>query len=281
VTRRRWGGAIISGPFDRSTTFRSASAWCASSTCGGLAVDASLSFVSVPEGSCTGTAATPAPLSECWDSPGRLTGVCPVCAGRFRLDADGRLPNHAPAPGAADVKRSLVLAVAALLTIVAVLASSAAAKTPVPSRPEGKGSEPTAGAGLIAGAPFHPRDALALLDISFDQVEIYLFPRRVACSDVLLANPPYLEVTVDTNGSPLIVDHPSPQNGRAFVQADFHPGTGNKYYGIQPGVSITFTRIDTSRRGVWHGQLTIRRQRFKGRLFSYKGTFAARWCGRD
>jgi hypothetical protein len=32
------------------------------------------------------------------DSAGRETGVCPDCVGRFRLGADGLLPNHAPAP---------------------------------------------------------------------------------------------------------------------------------------------------------------------------------------
>ncbi len=177
------------------------------------------------------------------------------------------------------MKRWISLAAVALATVA--LSASAVAKTPLPKRPEGSGSELTGGAGVIAGTPFRARYALALLDISFDQVEIYLFPKPVACRDVVFATPPYIDVTVDTQDAPLLVGRPSLQDGHAFVQANLHPPTGNKYYALQPGVSITFTRIDTSTRGVWHGRLTIRHQRFEGRVFSFKGTFAARWCGRD
>ena len=88
-------------------------------------------------------------------------------------------------------------------------------------------------------------------------------------------------VTVDTNGSPLIVGHPSLQNGQAFVQVDFHPATGSKYFAIQPGASITFTCVDPARNSAWHGSLTVERQHFEGHLFSYNGTFAAVWCGKD
>ena len=163
----------------------------------------------------------------------------------------------------------------------AVLASAASAKTPVPARAAGSGNEPTAGGGVMPGKPFAARDADAVLDISFDQIEIYIFPKRVACSDVLYTKPPYVEVTVDTHGSPLLVGRPSLQNGVAYVQVDFHPATGSKYYAIQPGASITFTHPDPARNGVWHGALTVKRQHFEGHVFSYSGTFAAHWCGKN
>jgi hypothetical protein len=54
--------------------------------------------VSVPEGSCAGTGGVPVAMSKGRDSSGRMTGQCPVCEGRLRLDVDGQLPNHAPAP---------------------------------------------------------------------------------------------------------------------------------------------------------------------------------------
>jgi hypothetical protein len=54
--------------------------------------------MTVPVGSCTGTAVIPTPMSKGRDSHGRMTGICPLCTGRFRLGADGRLPNHAAAP---------------------------------------------------------------------------------------------------------------------------------------------------------------------------------------
>jgi len=43
-----------------------------------------------------------------------------------------------------------------------------------------------------------------------------------------------VQVIVDSNGAPIVVGKPSVQNGQAFVQANFYPATGNKYYAIQP-----------------------------------------------
>jgi hypothetical protein len=169
-----------------------------------------------------------------------------------------------------------------LVAIAAALLSPAAnAKTPVPTKPAGTGSEPTAGGGVMPGKSFSAHYAVALLDISFDQIQIFLFPKRVACSDVAFATTPYVAVTVDTSGAPLLIGRPSLQNGRAFVQVDFHPATGSKYFAIQPGASITFTRVEPARNGVWHGSVTVKRQHFEGHLFSYSGTFAARWCGKN
>jgi len=51
----------------------------------------------VPEGSCPGTGQSSIPGGNERDRAGRLTGVCPVCLGRFRLDVDRMIPNHAPA----------------------------------------------------------------------------------------------------------------------------------------------------------------------------------------
>jgi len=169
-----------------------------------------------------------------------------------------------------------------LLAVAAALLSPAAnAKTPLPAKQEGKGNEPTAGGGVMPGKSFTAHYAVALLDTSFDQIEIYLFPKHVACSDVAFANPPYVVVNVDTHGSPLLIGRPSLQNGQAFVQVDFHPTTGNKYFAIQPGASITFTRVDPAKNGLWHGSVTVKKQKFEGHTFSYSGTFAARWCGKD
>ena len=53
------------------------------------------SGVSVPEGSCIGTGGRPLEGSADFDRKGRMTGVCSVCLGRFRVN-DGLLPHHAP-----------------------------------------------------------------------------------------------------------------------------------------------------------------------------------------
>lgn len=172
-----------------------------------------------------------------------------------------------------------VIAVAVAAT---VLASAVGAKTPLPTKPQGSGNEPTAGGGVMPGAPFTARYALAVLDISFDQIEIFLFPKKVACNDVNFATPPFVDVIVDTQGAPMRIGRPSLQNGHAFVQAEFHPTTtGSKYFAIQLGAVITFTHVDPKHNSLWHGTLAVKRQKFEGHTFSYDGTFAAVWCGKD
>ena len=51
----------------------------------------------VPEGSCPGTGQASLAGGDDRDRAGRVTGVCPICQGRFRLDVDRLIPNHAPA----------------------------------------------------------------------------------------------------------------------------------------------------------------------------------------
>jgi hypothetical protein len=177
------------------------------------------------------------------------------------------------------VHKALVLVVAA--SVVAVAGRVALASTPIPAKAEGTGNEATTGGGVMLGQPFAAKYADAVLDISFDQLQIYIFPKKVACSDVLYIPAPYIEVTVDTARKPIVVGHPSVANGIAYVQVDFHPAKSEKYYAIQPGASITFTRVDPSKNGVWHGKLSVKRQRDEGGVFSYGGTFAAHWCGKD
>jgi NADH:ubiquinone oxidoreductase subunit 3 (subunit A) len=177
--------------------------------------------------------------------------------------------------------RSTGLLIAVALA-AALSAAAANAKTPIPAKAEGSGNEPTAGGGTMAGQSFSPHYAVALLDITFDQVEVYLFAKKVACSDVAFATPPFVDVIVDSQGAPLLVGKPSLQNGHAFTQVEFHPtATKGKYFAIQPGASITFTRADPARNGVWHGKLSVKRQTFEKKVFAYDGTFAATWCGKN
>jgi hypothetical protein len=177
------------------------------------------------------------------------------------------------------MKTARLLAAAALAT--GMLAAAAFASTPIPTSPQGSGSEPTAGGGSMLGQNFTARYAIAQLDIDFNQLQIYVFQKPVACNDVFFAATPYVAVTVDTAAKPIIVGHPALQNGVSFVQVDFHPAQSSKFYSIQPGASITITKVDPSKNGIWHGRLSVKRQRLDGGTFAYSGTFAAHWCGKD
>ncbi len=172
-----------------------------------------------------------------------------------------------------------------LLALVAVAAAllvpTASAKTPIPTKAQGSGNEPTAGGGVMPGKPFAAHYAIVQLDITFDQLEVFLFPKKVACNETAFTLPPYVEATVETQGAPILVDKPSLQNGSAFVQVDFHPARSSKYYAIQPGASITFTHVDPKIGSMWHGSVTVKKQQFEQHTFSYSGSFAALWCGKD
>jgi hypothetical protein len=172
-----------------------------------------------------------------------------------------------------------------LLALVAVAAAllvpTASAKTPIPTKAQGSGNEPTAGGGVMPGKPFAAHYAIVQLDITFDQLEVFLFPKKVACNETAFTLPPYVEATVETQGAPILVGKPSLQNGSAFVQVDFHPAKSSKYYAIQPGASITFTHVDPKIGSMWHGSVTVKKQQFEQHRFSYSGSFAALWCGKD
>jgi hypothetical protein len=170
-----------------------------------------------------------------------------------------------------------LLVVAAPLAAAGLLVGSAAAKTPYPPKAGGSGTEATAGSGTGAGLSFAPRFALATYDGS--NYVFYLTRQPLACSDTVLAKPPYLTVTI-VSGSRLVVGSPTANSGSSkFVQVDFFVSRLH-YYTVQPKVRLVLTRVDPRHAGVWHGSLTVPTTHIEGKTFAFTGTFAARWCGR-
>ena len=170
----------------------------------------------------------------------------------------------------------------ALASAIAVLAVAAAPlKTPYPPPTAGAGKEPTAGSGRASGLSFRPHDALATYDSISGSYVLYLTPKPVACTSAYLAPVPYLTVSIVTAGSRLVVGRPSLQRGsKSFVQVGFYVARTH-YYSVQPGVRLVLTRVDAKRNALWHGRLTVPKTQISGKNYaSFKGTFAARWCGR-
>lgn len=162
------------------------------------------------------------------------------------------------------------------LAAAGLFVAAAAAKTPYPPKAGGSGTEATAGSVTGAGVSFTPKFALATYNGS--NYVLYLTQRPLACSDTVLAKPPYLTVTI-VSGSPLVVGSPTANSGSSsFVQVDFFV-TRLHYYAVQPKVRLVLTRVDPARTGVWHGSLTVPTTHFEGKTFAFTGTFAARWCG--
>lgn len=160
-----------------------------------------------------------------------------------------------------------------------VLVVGAAAKTPLPAKPQGAGREPTAGGGVIGGVPIRPRYAVVEYGVPGGDLYLSLSPKPVGCGLVSSNQAPYLWVIVHTDGAPPRVNKPSLSlsNGRDIVQVNFT--FKDHYVGVTPGVTLVFTRVDPSKKGVWHGRLAVKKVSYEGRAYSYAGTFAARWCG--
>ncbi len=168
--------------------------------------------------------------------------------------------------------RALVLAVAVTLA-------------PYPAQHQGSGREPTRATVVFAGTNFRPHSALVDYEIgasccpatTVGNVNVFVFEHAgVACSKLDAAKSArFFSYTIETDGKRLPVGHPPPT--AFFQQASFNV-LGNTT-GFQPGVSIVFTRIDTSPAGTWHGRIHVPHNSFHGRSYAFNGTFAATWCG--
>jgi hypothetical protein len=176
-------------------------------------------------------------------------------------------------------QRLLFGVLSVIVVAAALFAAGASGRTPLPPKPLGSGTEPTAGGGVFGGKPFRARFAFAQYDSAGADLYLYLFPRRVAaCRPVAYDDAPYVWVIVHTEGSRLRVGTPSASNGRDIVQVNFT--FKDHYVSVTPGVTLVFTRVDPARNSLWHGRLTVKKLTYNGLPYSYAGTFAARWCGK-
>jgi hypothetical protein len=154
-----------------------------------------------------------------------------------------------------------------------------------PPQHQGSGREPTRGSGVFAGTPFVPHTALADYEIGLSccpsktvgNVNVFLFERAgVTCGSLEAARSNrFFSYTLETDGERLPVGRLVPAG--LFQQASFN--IVGLTTGFQPGVSIVFTRIDTSASGVWHGRIRVPRQVFKHKRYGLTASSAARWCG--
>ena len=161
-----------------------------------------------------------------------------VAAGR-QLEQRERMADHRARARTSPLRRRRARRCAAL--------STAAAKTPVPAKAAGSAPSRPRGGGVMPGEPFVARDADAVLDISFDQIEIYIFPKHVACSDVIYAQPPYVVVTSTRTARRCCVGKPVAAERRRVRPGRLPPGEGSKYFAIQPAPRSR-SRTSTPRR---------------------------------
>src|SRR5262249_16573277 len=170
-----------------------------------------------------------------------------------------------------------------MLRLLARLA--AAAVGPYPPQHEGPGKEPLLGGGTFAGTQYAARSALVRYEIGnsccpakkIGQLNVYVFDTPgVTCVRLDSARSRrFFSYTVETNGKAVPVGKRIPNTW--FQQASFN--VVGLTTGFQVDTSIVFTRADTAAHGLWHGRIFVQRQVYKGKTYSWAGTFAAAWCG--
>ena len=174
------------------------------------------------------------------------------------------------------------LAGTATAVLVAAIATAALAGPPPARFPEqraGSGEETTTGGGLFAGSPYRARSAVIRWNGRINSLDLYLFRERIgSCAAFERAvTEPGRVVQIGVARGPVRLRVGSPVR-RALAQfVTQRPAPPPAIVFARP-VRLFFTRIDTARGSVWHGRVAVERRRVDGALYSYEGTFAARWC---
>jgi hypothetical protein len=177
------------------------------------------------------------------------------------------------------VGRTLVV----FLAVLALAGSAVAAQQPpkrFPALRYGVGAEPNWGGGTFAGVRYKPHQAVVAWAMKARTLTLYLLRQKhVGCSSLDHAiTAPGLLVQALITARPLsrVVGHVIPNQTLQFVlHRDGRVAVG----AMKQGVRLVLTRIDSHRGGVWHGRLSVPKKIYAdGKLYGYRGTFAARWC---
>ena len=177
------------------------------------------------------------------------------------------------------VGRALVVCVAVL---VVVGSAAAAGKPPkrFPALHYGIGVEPTWGGGTFAGEAYAPRAAVVAWSRKARTLTLYLLRQKhVTCSglaDAVTAPGVLVQALITARPLAHAIGKPIPNQTLQFVtHREGRVGVG----ALKEGVRLVLTRVDTRPAGVWHGKLSVPKKVYAdGKLYGYRGTFAARWC---
>jgi hypothetical protein len=144
----------------------------------------------------------------------------------------------------------------------------------------GSGSSFNSGSGVVAGDSFAARSAVVAWNKRFDTLTLYLFPSQgVTCATLrrTTARPGHL-IQVYVTGKPRVhVLRPMADPQVAFVTV--FANKPEQISGLKRGGRLTFTRVDSYPGGTWYGAFNVPTRIYgDGKVYGYKGTFAAAWC---
>jgi hypothetical protein len=144
----------------------------------------------------------------------------------------------------------------------------------------GSGSSFNSGSGVVAGDSFAARSSVVAWNRRFNSLTLYLFPSTGATCGTLrrtTARPGHL-IQVYVTGRPRVyVQRPMADPQVAFVTV--FANKPEQISGLKHGGQLTFTRVDSYPGGTWYGAFKVPTRTYgDGKVYGYKGTFAAAWC---
>jgi hypothetical protein len=186
-------------------------------------------------------------------------------------------PSSARQPRTFASVPAIALAVVVLACLLVPVASAAI----FPRERMGIGNERTTGGGIIAGTRFTPRSAVVVWKRKWSSLTLYLLAQKgVTCAKLKHeAGRPGRLIQVSIPSAPRVnVNKPTIAQA-VFIQIPRDPTKPQQASGLKNGPKVTFTRVDTYPGGMWHGRFEVPHLAYgDGRVYAYKGTFAARWC---
>ena len=178
-----------------------------------------------------------------------------------------------------SVRRAVV---AVVVLLVAAVPANAQLEQTFPKLRLGAGNEPNAGGGVVAGDKYVTRNAVIAWNRKFGDLTLYLLWRKsVSCRTLrhTITRPGHL-IQVHVTSEPRVsVGKAIADPQVAFLTIFRNPKVPTRIAGLKHGAQLQFTRVDSYPGGVWHGVFSVPQHYYgDGRLYGYKGTFAARWC---
>lgn len=166
--------------------------------------------------------------------------------------------------------------------LAAAAPAAAAVQGAFPHIRLGAGKERTTGGGVVAGDRYVTRNAVIAWNRKWNNLTLYLLWRRqVTCATLrrTITKPGHL-IQVHVTDSPRVsVGRPVANAQVAFLTIFRNPAVPTKIAGLKHGARLQFSRVDSYPGGVWRGTFSVPRRVYgDGRIYGYRGTFAAKWC---
>ncbi len=169
-----------------------------------------------------------------------------------------------------------------VLALAAAVPAAARVEQAFPRERLGVSLLVTSGGGVVAGNPYVTRSAVIVWSRRWNTLTLYLFRRRkVTCRTLLRAvQVPGHLIQVHVTSKPRVhIRRPMADPQVAFVTIYRNRSAPPHVAGLRHGAKLTFQAVNSYRRGIWRGRLTLATRVYgDGNVYGYHGTFAAQFC---